>query len=77
MLAPDDSVKIGANYAPGELNGKHVLVPSDSFVSKPGETGILRKEDYDESLAWYATLVCRDIRQVIASWPSNTCENAK
>ncbi len=57
MLAPDDSVKIGANYAPGELNGKHVLVPSDSFVSKPGEPASVRKEDYDQSIAWYATLV--------------------
>jgi NADPH-dependent 2,4-dienoyl-CoA reductase/sulfur reductase-like enzyme len=57
MLAPDDSVKIGSNYAPGELNGKHVLVPSDSFVSKPGEPASLRKEDYEQSIAWYATLV--------------------
>jgi hypothetical protein len=57
MLAPDDSVKIGANYTPGEQNGKHVLVPSDSFVSKPGESADLRKEDYEHSIAWYTTLV--------------------
>jgi hypothetical protein len=56
MLAPGDSVKIGANYAPGEQNGKHVLVPSESFVSKPGEPASVRKEDYEQSIAWYATL---------------------
>jgi hypothetical protein len=57
MLAPEDSVKIGANYAPGEQNGKHVLVPSDSFVSKPGESAAQRKEDYEQSIAWYSTIV--------------------
>jgi NADPH-dependent 2,4-dienoyl-CoA reductase/sulfur reductase-like enzyme len=57
MLAPDDSVKIGANYAPGDLNGKHVLVPSESFVSQPGEPESLRKQEYEASIAWYTTLV--------------------
>ncbi len=37
FLAPDDSVKIGADYAPGDVKGKHVLVPSNSFVSQPSE----------------------------------------
>ena len=36
-LAPDDSVKIGADYAPGQVGGKDALAPSGSFVSKPGE----------------------------------------
>jgi NADPH-dependent 2,4-dienoyl-CoA reductase/sulfur reductase-like enzyme len=57
FLAPDDSVKIGADYAPGDLKGKHVLVPSDSFVSQPFEKPELRKEVYEENLAWYDTLV--------------------
>ena len=57
MLAPGDSVKIGATYAPGELNGKPGLVPSESFVSEPGEAGSLRKGNYQESLAWYQALV--------------------
>lgn len=56
FLAPDDSVKIGADYAPGEIKGRRGLVPSGSFVSQPGESAALRKEVYDESLAWYATL---------------------
>jgi hypothetical protein len=57
FLAPDDSVKIGADYAPGDVKGKHVLVPSNSFVSQPSEKPALRKEVFDESLAWYDTLV--------------------
>ncbi|MCC7252013.1 NAD(P)/FAD-dependent oxidoreductase [Hyphomicrobium sp.] len=56
MLAPNDSVKIGADYAPGELKGKHALVPKDAFISKTGESAELRKETYEESLAWYETL---------------------
>jgi NADPH-dependent 2,4-dienoyl-CoA reductase/sulfur reductase-like enzyme len=57
LLSPGDSVKIGADYAPGDIKGKHVLVPSNAFVSQPGESAVLRKEVYDESLAWYDTLV--------------------
>ncbi len=56
MLAPDDSVKIGADYSPGDVKGKHALVPKNSFVSQPHETAALRKENYEESLAWYRTL---------------------
>jgi NADPH-dependent 2,4-dienoyl-CoA reductase/sulfur reductase-like enzyme len=50
MLAPDDSVKIGANYAP--KGGK--LEPSGSFVSKPGEDAAMHKANYEESLGWYS-----------------------
>jgi sulfide dehydrogenase [flavocytochrome c] flavoprotein chain len=56
FLAPDNSVKIGADYAPGDLHGKPGLIPANSFVSKPGEAAALRKEIYEESLAWYTTL---------------------
>jgi NADPH-dependent 2,4-dienoyl-CoA reductase/sulfur reductase-like enzyme len=50
LLAPDDDVKIGANYTAkdGKLN------PSDSFVSQRGETADLRKQNYQESIGWYA-----------------------
>ncbi len=56
MLAPEDSVKIGADYTPGDVKGKHALVPKNSFVSQPHESAQLRKENYEESLAWYRTL---------------------
>jgi NADPH-dependent 2,4-dienoyl-CoA reductase/sulfur reductase-like enzyme len=52
LLAPDDDVKIGANYAPKD--GK--LDPSGSFVSQPGEAQDVRKQNYQESIAWYANI---------------------
>lgn len=55
-LAPDDSIKIGADYAPGELNGVPALVASGSFVSKPGEPASERKATYYESFAWYSNI---------------------
>ena len=56
FIATDNSAKIGADYVPGQQNGKAVLVPENSFVSKPGESASLRKEGHDESAAWYETL---------------------
>ncbi|MGE3626760.1 MAG: FCSD flavin-binding domain-containing protein [Hyphomicrobiales bacterium] len=49
MIAPDNSVKVGANYTPGE--GK--LDAKDSFVSKTGEDAKLRAETFKESIGWY------------------------
>lgn len=57
MLAPDDSVKIGADYTPGEVKGKPALVARDPFISQTGESAALRRENYQDSLAWYQTLV--------------------
>ena len=53
MLAPDDSVKIGAGYVPKGLK----LDPVAPFVSKPGEDAALRKQVFQESLAWYSGIV--------------------
>jgi NADPH-dependent 2,4-dienoyl-CoA reductase/sulfur reductase-like enzyme len=50
LVAPDDCIKIGANYAPKD--GK--LDPSGSFVSQKGEDAALRKQNYAESVGWYA-----------------------
>ena len=52
LLAPDDDIKIGANYAPKD--GK--LDPSGSFVSQRGEDAGLRKQNYAESIAWYESI---------------------
>jgi sulfide dehydrogenase [flavocytochrome c] flavoprotein chain len=52
LLAPDDDVKVGANYAPKD--GK--LDPSGGFVSQPGEAADVRKANYQESIAWYANI---------------------
>jgi hypothetical protein len=51
-VAPDDCVKIGANYAPE--GGK--LAASGSFVSQPGEDAQVRKQNYQESVAWYESI---------------------
>jgi sulfide dehydrogenase [flavocytochrome c] flavoprotein subunit len=49
LVAPDDCIKIGANYAPKD--GK--LEPSGSFVSQRGEDAAVRKQNYAESIGWY------------------------
>ncbi len=52
LVAPDDCIKIGANYAPKDAK----LDPSGAFVSKPGEDAALRKQNYAESVAWYESI---------------------
>jgi NADPH-dependent 2,4-dienoyl-CoA reductase/sulfur reductase-like enzyme len=53
LVAPDDCIKVGANYAPKD--GK--LDPSGSFVSQKGETADVRKQNYAESIDWYNSIV--------------------
>lgn len=55
-LAPDNSAKIGADYTAGELNGRAQLIPKDAFVSQPGESEDLRRQNFADSRAWYDTL---------------------
>lgn len=52
LLAPDDDVKIGANYTPKGTK----LDPSGGFVSQRNEPADLRKQNYQESVAWYANI---------------------
>ena len=63
MVAPNDSVKIGAGYVP---KGQK-LDPVGPFVSKPGEDAALRKQVYEESLDWYAGIVADTFQKKIAS----------
>jgi sulfide dehydrogenase [flavocytochrome c] flavoprotein subunit len=51
-LAPDDTVKIGANYRPGEDDLESV----DSFISKVGESREVRKQTREEADAWYDSI---------------------
>lgn len=53
LVAPNDCVKIGANYAPKD--GK--LDPSGAFVSQRGEDTGTRSHNYRESVDWYASIV--------------------
>jgi NADPH-dependent 2,4-dienoyl-CoA reductase/sulfur reductase-like enzyme len=53
LIAPDDDVKVGGAYEPGD--GK--LKASSTFVSQKGEGASLRKQNYNESVDWYAGIV--------------------
>lgn len=57
MLAPENSAKIGGDYVPASKDGKAFLEVHEPFVSKPGESGDIRRETYNESAGWYASLV--------------------
>ena len=52
LLAPDDGVMLGANYA--AKAGK--LEASGGFTSQPGEAAEVRRQTYLESLDWYETI---------------------
>lgn len=54
LVAPSDSVKVGASYQAGEKDGKQMLVASGGFVSKVGEDAKMREEQFKESEGWYS-----------------------
>lgn len=49
LIATDDGVKVGAQYAVTEEK----IASTSTFVSQTGEDGVLRKTTYEESLGWY------------------------
>jgi len=53
LIAPDDDVKVGASYEPGEGKIKQI----SGFVSQKGEAADLRKQNYKESVDWYNGIV--------------------
>ena len=53
LIAPDDDVKVGGTYEPGD--GK--IKQASTFVSQQGEATDLRKQNYQESVDWYAGIV--------------------
>jgi sulfide dehydrogenase [flavocytochrome c] flavoprotein chain len=53
LIAPDDDVKVGGTYEPGD--GK--IKQATSFVSQRGESADIRKQNYQESVDWYAGIV--------------------
>jgi NADPH-dependent 2,4-dienoyl-CoA reductase/sulfur reductase-like enzyme len=50
LIATDDGVKVGASY---EANDEKIASVS-SFVSQTGEDAEMRKQNFEESLGWYA-----------------------
>ena len=53
LIAPDDDVNVGGAYEPGE--GK--IKQTSTFVSQKDEADDIRKQNYQESLDWYAGIV--------------------
>jgi sulfide dehydrogenase [flavocytochrome c] flavoprotein chain len=51
-LTPDNAVKIGASYVPGEEKIESV----ESFVSKVGESPEVRRQTRAEAVAWYDSI---------------------
>ncbi len=52
LLAPEDSVKVGADYAPRGAR----LEAYGGFVSHTGEPADVRKQNVQEGLAWYTDI---------------------
>ncbi|WP_417415168.1 FCSD flavin-binding domain-containing protein [Hoeflea sp.] len=50
LIEADDSIKVGAQYAPGE--GK--IASTQGFISQMDEEDALRKANFEESVGWYA-----------------------
>jgi sulfide dehydrogenase [flavocytochrome c] flavoprotein subunit len=53
LIAPDDDVKVGGSYEPGDGRIKQAT----TFVSQRGESADIRKQNYKESIDWYAGIV--------------------
>ena len=52
LLAPDDDVKLGADYQAAD--GR--LIATGGFTSHPGDSAEVRKQNYLESVGWYAAI---------------------
>ena len=66
LVAPDDCIKVGANYAPKD--GK--LEPSGPFVSQKGEDAALRKQNFAESAGWYESITADMFAKTVAAVPA-------
>jgi sulfide dehydrogenase [flavocytochrome c] flavoprotein chain len=66
LVAPDDCIKVGANYAPKD--GK--LDPAGSFVSQKGEDAGVRKQNYAESIGWYDGIITDMFAKTTAAAPA-------
>lgn len=53
LIQTDDDVKVGGTYEPGEGKIKQVT----TFISQKDEPADLRKQNYKESVDWYASIV--------------------
>lgn len=68
MLAPEDCVKIGATYTPGD--GR--LQPSQAFISERGESAEVRKQNVEESNGWYDSVTAEMFGRLKTDRPKKT-----
>jgi hypothetical protein len=52
LLAPNDSIKLGADFTPAADR----LEATGAFQSQPGEPADARRQNYLDSVAWYARI---------------------
>jgi len=52
LIAPNDGVKVGATYRAGAQR----IEPVHSFISQNDEPDALRKQTYEEAIAWYDSI---------------------
>ncbi|MDP3318672.1 MAG: NAD(P)/FAD-dependent oxidoreductase, partial [Bosea sp. (in: a-proteobacteria)] len=52
LVDTDDTIKVGGRYEPQD--GK--ITATETFVSQPGESDALRKENQAENMGWYAAI---------------------
>jgi sulfide dehydrogenase [flavocytochrome c] flavoprotein subunit len=50
LIAPNDSVKVGAAYKPGTES----IEAASTFISQTGEDSATRKANYEDSVGWYS-----------------------
>jgi len=50
LIAPGDDVKVGGAYEPGDDRIKQI----SAFVSQRGESADIRRQNFEESIDWYA-----------------------
>ncbi|MSO66862.1 MAG: NAD(P)/FAD-dependent oxidoreductase [Pseudolabrys sp.] len=53
LIAPDDDIKVGGNFEPGD----GMIKAAPGFVSQKGESADIRKQNYKESVDWYNGIV--------------------
>jgi len=67
LLAPEDGVKLGADYAPRADK----LEAMGAFISEPGESADVRRQTYLESVDWYEHITADMFARVVRGAEAN------
>jgi NADPH-dependent 2,4-dienoyl-CoA reductase/sulfur reductase-like enzyme len=66
LVAPNDCIKVGANYA--AKDGK--FDPSGGFVSQRGEAADVRKQNFAEAVGWYDGIIADMFNKAVPAAPA-------